>query len=72
MVEEANSNKNQEQRVQLKVDVFLFFLQSLLRKLMWVSDAFPVRHLPDVAGMAANQLNNFARVADGAVGEQEE
>lgn len=39
---------------------------------MWVSDGFPMRHLPDVAGMAANQLNNFARVADGAIGEQEE
>lgn len=31
-----------------------------------------MRLLPDVAGMAANQLNNFARVADGTVGEQEE
>lgn len=31
-----------------------------------------MRLLPDVAGMAANQLNNFARVADGAVCEQEE
>lgn len=52
--------------------MYFFFLQSLVRKLMWVSDGFPMRHLPDVAGMAANQLNNFARVADGAVGEQEE
>lgn len=33
---------------------------------------FPVRHVPDVAGVAANQLNDFARVADGAVCEQEE
>lgn len=33
---------------------------------------FLVVHLPDVTGMAANQLNNFARVADGTVGEQKE
>lgn len=31
-----------------------------------------VKHLPDVTSMAANQLNNFARVADSTVGEQEE
>lgn len=37
------------------------------------SNFFPTfRHLPDVASMAANQLNDFARVANGAVSEQEE
>lgn len=36
------------------------------------NDSFPVIHSPDVTGMAANQLNNFARVVDGAVSEQEE
>lgn len=39
---------------------------------MQETDWFLVTHLPDVTGVTANQLDNFACVADAAVGEQEE